>query len=220
MPKVVHISVRMTQKLISRRDLKSILRMDKHTSAIEVTTYGGHGSGKVIPTTFMADTVVMPDPERATLVLVTGEVVVCEQSAIAVTTYGGHGSGEVVVCEQSAIAVTTYGGHGSGRVIPTAFMADTVVMPDPERATLVLVTGEVVVCEQSAIAVTTYGGHGSGKVIPTAFMADTVVMPDPERATLVLVTVFPRIEKLQRIRDDDKLRRLSTLALVALRFDR
>ncbi|GBB97027.1 hypothetical protein RclHR1_00290025 [Rhizophagus clarus] len=49
--------------------------------------------------------------------------------------------GEVVVCEQSAIEVTTYGGHGSGKVIPTTFMADTVVMPDPERATLVLVTG-------------------------------------------------------------------------------
>ncbi|GBC09211.1 hypothetical protein RclHR1_00870002 [Rhizophagus clarus] len=120
-------------------------------SAIAVTTYGGHGSGKVIPTTYMADTVVMPDPERATLVLVTGEVVVCEQNAIAVITYGGHGSdftilgnillGEVVVCERNAIAVITYGGHGSGRVIPTAFMVDTVVMPDPERATPVLVTG-------------------------------------------------------------------------------
>ncbi|GES79309.1 hypothetical protein RCL_jg6315.t1 [Rhizophagus clarus] len=83
---------------------------------------------------FMADTVVMPDPERATLVLVTG----------------GHGSGkviptafmvdtvvmpdpeEVVVCERNAIAVTTYGGHGSGKVNPTAYMADTVVTPDPE----------------------------------------------------------------------------------------
>ncbi|GBB88325.1 hypothetical protein RclHR1_01490006 [Rhizophagus clarus] len=113
-------------------------------SAIAVTTYSGHGSGKVIPTTFLADTVVMPDPERATLVLVTGEVVVCEQNAIAVITitYSGHGSdftilrnillGEVVVCERNAIAVTTYGGHGSGKVIPAAFMADAVVMPDPE----------------------------------------------------------------------------------------
>ncbi|GES75636.1 hypothetical protein RCL_jg12772.t1 [Rhizophagus clarus] len=116
-------------------------------SAIAVTTYSGHGSGKVIPTTFLADTVVMPDPERATLVLVTGEVVVCEQNAIAVITitYSGHGSGkviptafiggycgEVVVCERNAIAVTTYGGHGSGKVIPAAFMADAVVMPDPD----------------------------------------------------------------------------------------